>query len=171
MILSKTVWLCFLLWVLQACQYVPLGTETTDLDHRAFVSLWRTYSHSRTSEDLDEVREDIRQLSEDLRGIARKVDAPSLLPEGIERLIAEPPSRLTVDPHAMVAACTLHAADVAQAGGKLDVASALYRSIIRTYSHKDYAPYMAKATAGLQTVGSLCPRRFTSTMAQRLSSA
>ncbi|MGQ0811829.1 MAG: hypothetical protein ACT4OO_11490 [Nitrospiraceae bacterium] len=143
---NGTAWLCILLWVIQGCQSVPVEEGRTGLDEHTFANLLDTYNHCRNSEDLGELREDMRML----KTLARKVDASSLMPTWIEDRIAAGPSRLAVDPQAMVASCTLRAGEVAEDRGKPEVAAELYRSIVLTYPHPDHVHYVEEALTSLR---------------------
>ena len=97
----------------------PLDGSTTSVSNVEFMNLWKTYSRCRSSSDPDEMRTDAEQLDQAALAITRKSQAPPRLPDFLQPFIAEPPSRLAVDPKAMVMACTLRAGQGAHAVGRL----------------------------------------------------
>jgi hypothetical protein len=104
----------------------PLDGSTTSVSNVEFMNVWKTYSHCRSSSDPDEMRTDAEQLGQAALAITREAQAPPPLPDFLQMLISEPPSRLAVDPKAMVMACTLRAEQGAHAVGQLGLAANLF---------------------------------------------
>lgn len=112
------------------------------LDHSRFISAWSTYAHCRSSSEPDEIRADLRQLTDLAEAEAMQHHAPRLLPAAIRSLMATLPSRLAVDPQSMVAACALHGGHVAQWAGRSDLSEELFGSVAGT-QHEPGAAYYA----------------------------
>lgn len=112
------------------------------LDHSRFMSAWSTYVHCRSSSEPDEIRADLRQLTDLAEAETMQHHAPRLLPAAIRSLMATLPSRLAVDPQSMVAACALHGGHVAQWAGRSDLSEELFGSVART-QHEPGAAYYA----------------------------
>jgi hypothetical protein len=126
--------------LLAGCQSNPAVTNT------AFMGLWSTYDHCQSSGDLDTMREDVRQLSAGSQHAAVKDDViirPLLKP--IEHWIAPPIPRLSADPRAMAASCTLRTGETAVAYGRPDIATEMFTEIIQNYPQPPYAYYVSEA--------------------------
>ena len=114
-----------------------------------FMNLWKTYSHCRSSSDLNEMQRDAEQLVRTAKTITPKAPSFPVLPA---LFIKEPPLRLTVDPQAMGMACTLYAAQTAQSLGRLTMASDLFTSIMIAKADPAYAYYVSEAGHGLKRI-------------------
>lgn len=112
----------------------------------AFMTLWKTYTHCRSSSDPNDMQRDAQQLFRAAQTITLKAHSSPFLPDF---LIKELPSRLTVDPQAMGMACTLYAGQTAQSLERLGMASEMFNSIITTKAEPDYAYYVSEASRGL----------------------
>lgn len=133
---------CSLLW--------PLDRPATSVSHVEFMSLWKTYAHCRSGSDPDEMRADAEQLDRAARAVTLKTQASTFLPDIMRNLVSDLPSRLAVDPRAMLVACTLSAGQAAQSVGRLRLAEAMFNSIITTQSEPEYASYVLQASRGLE---------------------
>ena len=109
----------------------PFDRPASLLDSTQFMETWKTYRHCRSSLEPEEIRADLEQLTR----VAQAVSMPNhasvlLLPAAVRTLIARLPSRLAVDPHAMVMACALHGGEVAQAAGQPGLSVALLTAVV-----------------------------------------
>ena len=142
--------LCLLSMVMfGGCQSFQPFTDTTVLGNESFGDLWTVYKHCRSSTDHDEMRQDIQHLSRALHGMSETKNRPSFLPQSVQRLIEEPPSRLAVDPGAMAIACGLHAAEAAQADGQTQMAAELFEFVLSKDRDPRYTYYVEQARLGL----------------------
>ena len=123
---------------------------TASLDDAQFKNLWRMYSHCRFGSDPEEMRADAEGLNRAVQAITLKTQASTFLPDIMRNLVSELPSRLAVDPRAMVVACTLYAGQAAQSLGQLRLAEAMFNSIMTTKSEPEYASYVVQASRGLE---------------------
>lgn len=120
----------------------PFASSHLQLGNAQFMEAWRTYSHCRSSLEPDEIRADLRHLTDLAEAETMQHHAPRLLPAAIRSLMATLPSRLAVDPQSMVAACALHGGHVAQWAGRSDLSEELFGSVART-QHEPGAAYYA----------------------------
>lgn len=125
----RLFWLCLMLLTLAGCQSFPHLEDSRLHDEQTFRHLWRLYSHCRSSEDLEEMREDIGHLRQAAQRY-REPNKATFLQQTIPHVVEELPSRISVDPEAMMAACALHAGHVARINERSDIASKFYRLIV-----------------------------------------
>ena len=111
-----------------------------------FMELWQVYTHCQTSEDPEDVVIDAMRLA---RAAATTPPEPSTLLWPIAQMVEPPPVRLSVDPTAMAAACSLRAARTAMEREWYDLAITLYRSIISTTPDAPSTYYVKRAQVGL----------------------
>jgi hypothetical protein len=129
------------LLLLMGCQ-----TGKPPVTNTAFMGLWNTYDHCQSSGDLDTMREDARQLSAGSQHAAVNDDViirPLLKP--IEHWIAPPIPRLSADPRAMAASCTLRTGETAVIYGRPDIATEMFTEVIQNYPQPQYAYYVSEA--------------------------
>ena len=100
----------------------------------------------QTSEDPEDVVIDAMRLA---RAAATTPPEPSALLEPIAQIVEPPPVRLSVDPTAMAAACSLRAARTTMEREWYDLAITLYRSIISTTPDAPSTYYVKRAQVGL----------------------
>ncbi|NOU09312.1 MAG: hypothetical protein HOO98_04735 [Nitrospira sp.] len=74
------------------------------------------------------------------------------LPTHLERLVANPTSRVAVDVEAMVAACALHTGELAFNQGQIDIARDLLVSVIKLHKEES-SYYVLKAKTLLAKLG------------------
>jgi|GEM_PF-417105 hypothetical protein len=141
-----------MLLALAACQTTGPMSESIPLDDRTFMGLWRTYLHCRITDDADAKLNDARRLDLVVRAVVRREEVAPLLPEALQALIEELPSRAAVDPGAMAAACALHAGEAAQTAGRYEEAVELFRFIGTAYAEPKYAYYAARAQQNLARI-------------------
>jgi hypothetical protein len=116
-------------------------------DH--FGQLWRVYSHCHSSIETDEMREDMQYLSQALHRMSVTTNRHSFLPQSVQRLIEEPPSRLSVDPGAMAVACALRAGVAVQTEGRTQLAAELFGFVLSKDQEAPYTYYVIQARLGL----------------------
>jgi hypothetical protein len=121
---------------------------TTSEDTAQFMTLWRTYSHCRSSSDPEEMRTDAERLDREVQAITLKTHASMRLPDILADLVSELPSRLAIDPKAMLVACSLYAGQAAQALGQRQLAAEMFTSI--TTTDPEYGYYVEQAKQGLR---------------------
>lgn len=141
---------CLVLMVtLGGCRSLPLFTDTTVLSDESFGQLWRVYSHCRSSIETDEMCEDMQHLNRALHRMSVTTSRHSFLPQSVQHLIEEPPSRLSVDPGAMAVACALRAGVAAQMEGRTQLAAELFGFVLSKDRESLYTYYVVQARLGL----------------------
>ena len=138
-----------LLFTLGGCRSLTLFTDTTVLSDEHFGQLWRVYSHCQSSIETDEMRVDMQHLSRALHRMSETTSRHSFLPQSVQRLIEEPPSRLAVDPGAMTVACALRAGVAAQMEGRTQLAAELFDFVLSKDREPSYTYYVVQARLGL----------------------
>ena len=116
-------------------------------DSGSLMDLWSTYTHCHRSTDVDAMREDARQLNH----VANRFDSTAYSPfsESDEPSLSESTTRLSVDPAAMAASCTLHAGQAAQEMGRLAVAREMFQMVLLRFPQPRYRYYTDQAFLGL----------------------
>lgn len=129
-------------------------------DNGRFMDMWNTYNHCYQSENLEAMRGDAQRLSRAVGAINAPGD--QIPPATEEPPPAGEPSRLSVDPAAMAASCTLHAGQVAQETGHPFVAQEMFRMILANFPEPSYRYYTARARRGLERLGTASRAIFSS---------
>lgn len=134
-----------ILLLVSGCQTV-VPSNTSGLDNSGFMTLWKTYTHCKSTEDLHATLVDRGTLT----GAAltnHQYDGFVLpMPMKLERLVTTPATRLSVDVRAMAASCSLHAGQVAMEQGQIDLAREAFAEVLTLHA-QDKAPsfYLAQA--------------------------
>jgi hypothetical protein len=137
--------------LLSGCQTSHLFEKDVVVDNATFMQLWGVYNHCRTAQDLDTMTSDANRLEQAVQNTPSVKDlAP--VPRPIERFVADPVNRLSVDLKAMTASCRLYAGQSALAAGRNDIATDMFRAVIAENSEPTYGYYVAQAKAGMQEV-------------------
>lgn len=140
-ILTQTIGgLVGLMLLTSGCQ---TGTpiKTAGLDNPGFMNLWGTYTHCKSTSELDETQLDMDKLTR--AALARQGDEGFVLPmpQQLERLVATPANRLSVDVQAMAASCSLHAGQVAFGHGRVDLAREALTGVITLHKQNTESTY------------------------------
>jgi hypothetical protein len=134
--------------VVVGCQSMP-QSPTTTLDNESFMSLWGRYARCQAGTDLLAMQSEAQHLQHIAATTTENTGFSLNLPKPIKRYVAEPPTRLAVDPKAMAAACTLSTGQIAAELGKTDVAAAMFQTVLKNHAQAEYEYYAAQARAGL----------------------
>jgi len=140
--------LCFILLTLAGCQSVAPLADQRLLEEQTFQHLWSLYSHCRSSVDPEEMREDLQHLGQGARRL-RELNRASFLPEAFEYTVEETPSRFSVNPEAMMAACAIRGGQEAQMTGRTDIATELYGFVLSGSWKSLSSYYVEQARSGL----------------------
>lgn len=141
--MKKLLLVCGLIVMLAGCQTVPETTQV--LDNSTFMNLWSTYRHCASGIDLDQLRGDVKALTQATGFRVSHMNFSVPLPDLVLQHVSAQPSRVAADPKAMMAACSIHAAEVAFEAGKDSVAAELLDGIISSYSKTEYGYYVRQA--------------------------
>jgi hypothetical protein len=147
-----------LLMAFSGCESSRQFSRHTLSDNGHFMEMWNTYIHCYQSENLDAMRVDAQRLSH----AAEAIDSPAhpIAPASDESPPVRLPSRLSVDPGAMAAACTLHVGQVAQGTGHPFLAREMFQMVITHFRQPPYLYYVAQARRGLETLRAETPAIF-----------
>ena len=126
------------------------SSQLTELKNSGFMSLWNTYADCKSTSDLAQATSDLMQL----RAASQEVNEGFILPlpTHLERLVANPTSRVAVDIEAMAAACALHTGELAFDQGQTDIARDLLVSVIKLH-REEGSYYVLKAKTLLAKLG------------------
>ncbi|UVT16948.1 MAG: hypothetical protein H8K04_05180 [Nitrospira sp.] len=134
-----------------ACATSP-SSQVTELQNSGFMSLWNTYADCKSTSDLSQAMADLSQL----RSASQLADGNEgfilPLPTHLERLVANPTSRVAVDAEAMVAACALHSGELALNQGQTDTARDLLVSVTKL-QREENSYYVLRAKVLLAKLG------------------
>ena len=137
-----------LLMAISGCDASRQASRPSLREDGRFMDMWKTYTHCSRSEDLDAVRMDAHRLSISVGAVNPPAD--SIPPTSNESSGNELPSRLSVDPAAMAAACAVHVGQVAQGTGHPSVAQEMFQMVIINFPQPPYRYYVAQAKQGLE---------------------
>lgn len=123
-----------------------------ELKNSGFMSLWNTYADCKSTSDLAQATSDLTQLrsASQIENANEGFILP--LPAHLERLVANPASRVAVDVEAMAAACALHTGELALNQGQTDIAHDLLVSVIK-FHKEESSYYVLKAKTLLAKLG------------------
>lgn len=129
-----------LMLLISGCQ-AGTSIKTAGLDNPGFMNLWGTYTHCKSTSDLDETQLDMGKLTN--AALVRQGDEGFVLPmpQQLERLVATPANRLSVDVQAMAASCSLHAGQVAFGHGRVDLAREALTGVITLHKQNNEPNY------------------------------
>lgn len=128
------------------------SSPLTELKNSSFMSLWNTYADCKSTSDLAQATSDLTQLrsASQIENTNEGFILP--LPTHLERLVANPASRVAVDVEAMAAACALHTGELALNQGQTDIAHDLLVSVIKLHKEEG-SYYVLKAKTLLAKLG------------------
>ena len=119
----------------------------------SFTDLWSTYRHCQASDNPHEMKADALHLGESVSTMHDEA-RHALIPDGIERMVDERPSRLAIDPGAMAASCALLAGYQARATGRPELASEMFGHVVANYPVTRYRYYVVQAYYALKQIES-----------------
>jgi hypothetical protein len=141
-----------LVMLLSGCQSVPPVNTAAPLDNAGFMTVWNAYRHCQAGTNVDVMRADMKQLSR-VASVQESTDTrPTSLPDFMERMVAQPTSRLAADPKAMAAACALFTGHAALRAERMDVATEMFRTVLQNHPQPEYAYYVDQARVGMEEV-------------------
>lgn len=126
--------------------------QVTELQNSGFMSLWNTYADCKSTSDLSQAMADLNQLRSASQLAEGNEGFILPLPTHLERLVANPTSRVAVDAEAMVAACALYTGELALNQGQTDIARDLFVSVTKL-QREESSYYVLKARVFLAKLG------------------
>ncbi|MDR4479743.1 MAG: hypothetical protein R3B37_08390 [Nitrospira sp.] len=130
------------------CQSTP-ATTSVRYDNVRFMDVWSTYIHCLSSEEIQPAILDSSKLREVSQSQALRSPLEHILPSKLKNMVTQPASRLAVDVHAMAAACSLHAGNLAMSVGEHDLARNQFKQILENQTHAEYSYYASQARVQL----------------------
>ena len=145
--------ICLLAILFGGCHGGPLLERPTAEELPPIILLWERYQQCLVATDPTELLLIIGQLE---RVVPAGAEPPSWMRPWGQHVMSQP-LRVSVDPQALSAACTIRAAAVMVETDRLTDARALYQRVQERYAHRgDWAYYVEQAQealAGLQGSG------------------
>ncbi len=126
------------------------SSQLTEVKNSGFMSLWNTYADCKSTSDLAQASSDLKQLRSASQEVYEGFVLP--LPTHLERLVANPTSRVAVDVEAMAASCALYSGELALNQGQTDTARDLLVSVIRLHKQEN-SYYVLRAKTLLARLG------------------
>ena len=149
--MMKRLLIVLLLLGMTGCQTtVPRSSPSTET---SFTDLWSTYRHCQASDNPHEMKADAMHLGESVSTM-RDEARHALIPDGIERMVHERPSRLAIDPGAMAASCALRAGYQAREAGRPELAREMFGHVVANYPVTRYRYYVVQAYDALEQIES-----------------
>lgn len=128
------------------------SSQLTEQKNSGFMSLWSAYANCRSTSDLAQATSDLTQLRSASQMAEMNEGFVLPLPAHLERLVANPTSRVAVDVEAMAAACALYTGELALNQGQTDIARDLLGSVISLYK-QERSYYVLRAKTLLAKLG------------------
>jgi hypothetical protein len=151
-----------LLVVGSGCQHKPAHQPAS---HEAsFSELWDTYRHCQKSQDPHAMKVDALHLDQTIQKLTDD-NKPPLVPDQLEQLVLDRPTRLAVDPKAMAASCALLAGYQARVAGEPQLAAEMFSHILSNYPITRYRYYVVQAYRALKGIAGgeqFLPKQFLS---------
>ena len=126
------------------CQSNP-ATTSVRYDNVRFMDVWSTYTHCLSSDQTQSALLDSHKLREVSQSQALRSPLDDFLPTKLKSMVTQPAARLAVVVHAMAAACSLHAGNLAVAVGEHDLARNEFRQVLENQTQSDYSYYASQA--------------------------
>lgn len=145
------MWVLVIVVLTAGCTTGP-SSQPTDHKNNGFMSLWNTYADCKSTSDLTQATSDLAQLRSAIQMAEANEGFILPLPTHLERLVANPTSRVAVDVEAMTAACALHTGELALSQGETDLARDLLLSVIKLHKEEG-SYYVLKARTLLVKLG------------------
>lgn len=117
----------------------PVAESTPFPSNSQFMEGWTTYLHCRLSQEPDDIRRDLEELSRMAYTVAMQSRPPGFLPASMRGFVMNPPSRLAVDPQAMMVACARHGGEVAHVVGRPELAVELFTVVLAALREQVHA--------------------------------
>ena len=142
---------------IMGCQsFQPKNPGELALQNDAFISLWDEYNHCVVGSNTAAMQESLKVLLSAPSPISLE-DSPIPIPDFLKGLTSSRNSRLSVDPRAMAASCSMHLAESASQSSDWHTALSTLQSIVNNYPEPQYDFYVSKATQAIEQFSSIQP--------------
>jgi hypothetical protein len=142
---------CLIVFVVagSGCQHG--ASRQPEFHEGSFSELWDTYRHCQKSDNPHEMKADVLRLNQTVEKLTEQKKI-MLIPDRIEEMMVDRPSRLAVDPKAMAASCALLTGYQARVAGEPGLAAEMFGHIVSNYSITRYRYYVVQAYHGLKGI-------------------
>jgi len=144
---------CLVLLLVSGCQGLPRLDQWETAAPPSVMPLWERYRQCLDSKEPDT----LLQLVEQFEQVMMEGPEPPTWMRSWNLPVVRQPLRTAVEPQALGAACTIHAALVMAERHRLPEAGALYERVISHYSRQDWAYYHEQAKNLLASLPHLDP--------------
>lgn len=140
--------------LLAACSLSGPPSRPSEPAHQSVMSLWDLYRDCRGNLDVEATLSAAKELRE---SVDLEIVPASDLPGGLDGFVEKQPIRMTVDPKAMAASCTLQAARASLEAGRHEEAHQLLHAVMRNYPESEYAFYVERAKVWMRDLPAASP--------------
>ncbi len=137
-----------LMVVTVGCQST-VPSQSVRYNNVRFMDLWNTYTHCLAVDRPQLATLDASKLHEVSESQSYQVSIHDFVPNQFRKNLSQLSPRLAVDLHAMAAACSLHAGNLAASTGDLDLARAQFNQILSSQNQSQHPFYSEQARARL----------------------
>ncbi len=142
---------------LVGCQsFQPKNPGELALKNDAFIDLWDEYNQCVIGSNAADMLQSLQILHSAPSPISLE-DSPIPIPKFLKEWTSARNSRLSVDPRAMAASCSIHIAEAARQSSDWHTALSTLQAIIKNYPEPQYAFYVSKASRAIEQFSSIQP--------------
>lgn len=147
-ILKKMTFLSIPL-LLIGCQSLSNFNSSNTPPSHSVMQLWNSYTQCQSNTDMNQAHAEALELNQAAAKANLLSPSPVPLPTVITKQVSEPISRLSVDPGALSASCSLHAGQLALNQGEKELAAEMFELVLEHQERGEYQFYRKKAKEGL----------------------
>ena len=154
---SKKLMLIVACLLLVGCQsFQPTNPGELALENDGFIGLWDTYNACLNGSKTQDMQQKLQALHSAPKPLSLD-DSPISVPDFIKELASTRNSRLSVDPRAMAASCSIRVAEVAQQSGDWETSLLVFQDTVKNFPEPQYAFYVSKATRAIEQFSGIVP--------------
>lgn len=147
-VIKKMVFLAIPLFLV-GCQSLSNFNSSNTPPSHSVMQLWNSYTQCQSHTDVDQVYSEALELNRAAAKASLLSPSPVPLPSVITNQVSKPSRRLSVDPGALSASCSLHAGQLALAQGEKERAIEMFELVLDHQVRGDYHFYRKQAQEGL----------------------
>ncbi len=154
---SKKLMFALACLLLVGCQsFKPTNPGELALENDSFIGLWDTYNACLNGSNTQDMQQNLQALHSAPKPLSLD-DSPISVPDFIKELASTRNSRLSVDPRAMAASCSIRVAEVAQQSGDWETSLLVFQNTVKNFPEPQYAFYVSKATQAIEQFSGIIP--------------
>ena len=154
---SKEILLFLACLILVGCQgFQPTNPGELALENDGFIGLWDTYNACLNGSNTQDMKQNLQALHSAPKPLSLD-GSPISVPDFIKELASTRNSRLSVDPRAMAASCSIRVAEVAQQSGDWETSLLVFQDTVKNFPEPQYAFYVSKATQAIEQFSGIIP--------------